>query len=419
MLHSTADIPAYSTHLLTLSSKQFPSRRAAYQLRAELVQLLRSGKLAAGEPFPTDDELAELTRLSRSTVRRAVSTLASDGWIERQAGRGSFVGSRAASEEPSTNGNGHTPVASHEVERAPASARRWRVGVLSFWDVDDQLAGHWFTPTVLDGLAQASTEQAFSVEMLPTNTVSAVPTMRSLDEHPPDAIISLSAYAAGNMVLAHAQLHGLQAVGVGTTYLDTDVHVVCEDNAQGMKLAVDRLVEAGHRKIGFVVQRAPALWVFERHEAFEDRLRTHGVDADGTNIFWLPRDRPDDFARGDYGIRFKQWVQRNGWTAIISGNLGALHFLGDLQRAGRIRVPDELSLVTFDQVPSAALWLGGVQPDTVEIPLREMGLRAASVLGRLRSGDHERIVERVPCTLSTGSSVQQPNSSQKTNRASL
>jgi GntR family transcriptional regulator len=62
-----------------------------YQLRQILLHHILSGDIAPGELLPTEQELQERHGVSRITVRRAMSDLASEGYISRQAGRGTFV----------------------------------------------------------------------------------------------------------------------------------------------------------------------------------------------------------------------------------------------------------------------------------------------------------------------------------------
>jgi GntR family transcriptional regulator len=62
-----------------------------YQLKHLLLRHIQSGDLAPGEPFPSEKELEERHGVSRITVRRALSDLATEGYISRQAGRGTFV----------------------------------------------------------------------------------------------------------------------------------------------------------------------------------------------------------------------------------------------------------------------------------------------------------------------------------------
>ncbi|MGB1752364.1 MAG: GntR family transcriptional regulator, partial [Paracoccaceae bacterium] len=56
------------------------------QLRRYLTASIRSGELAADTQLPPERVLADLTDVSRVTVRRAISALADEGLVEQRRG---------------------------------------------------------------------------------------------------------------------------------------------------------------------------------------------------------------------------------------------------------------------------------------------------------------------------------------------
>lgn len=62
-----------------------------YQLKQILLRRIHNGDIGPGEALLSEKELQERFGVSRITVRRALSDLASEGYISRQAGRGTFV----------------------------------------------------------------------------------------------------------------------------------------------------------------------------------------------------------------------------------------------------------------------------------------------------------------------------------------
>jgi GntR family transcriptional regulator len=60
-------------------------------VRTELLDEIRSGRLAPGDQVPTEPQLIDKYQVSRTTVRRALRDLETMGLIDRQPGRGSFV----------------------------------------------------------------------------------------------------------------------------------------------------------------------------------------------------------------------------------------------------------------------------------------------------------------------------------------
>jgi GntR family transcriptional regulator len=62
-----------------------------YQLKRILLRRIQDGNITPDKAIPSETELQERYGVSRITVRRALSDLASEGYISRQPGRGTFV----------------------------------------------------------------------------------------------------------------------------------------------------------------------------------------------------------------------------------------------------------------------------------------------------------------------------------------
>lgn len=64
---------------------------AKQDIYEHLVNVVRSGKIAVGQRLPTEKDLAEQFKVSRSTVQAAMSRLSHEGIVRRFAGRGTFA----------------------------------------------------------------------------------------------------------------------------------------------------------------------------------------------------------------------------------------------------------------------------------------------------------------------------------------
>ncbi|MFD2263317.1 GntR family transcriptional regulator [Lacibacterium aquatile] len=64
------------------------------QLQAELRSLIEAGKLLPGDAVPGERDLANRLKISRVTIRRAISNLAADGLLVQRQGAGTFVARR-------------------------------------------------------------------------------------------------------------------------------------------------------------------------------------------------------------------------------------------------------------------------------------------------------------------------------------
>jgi len=73
-----------------------PSKRDApvplyHQVKTALLREIEAGRWEPGEQFPTENALIERFRVSKITVRQALTDLAQLGYIRREQGRGTFV----------------------------------------------------------------------------------------------------------------------------------------------------------------------------------------------------------------------------------------------------------------------------------------------------------------------------------------
>lgn len=62
-----------------------------YQVYKQLLEDIEQGRLKPGDPLPTEVELEDQLKLSRTTIRQAFTKLTHEGYITRHPGQGSFV----------------------------------------------------------------------------------------------------------------------------------------------------------------------------------------------------------------------------------------------------------------------------------------------------------------------------------------
>ncbi len=194
---------------------------------------------------------------------------------------------------------------------------------------------------------------------------------------------------------------GVPFVLVGTS-LVSGVDVVESDNYHGGYQATRHLLELGHRRIATIV--GPAGWppAQARLEGYRQALADFGVRVEeGLQA-----------EAADWGIEAGQAAarsllsRRSRFTALFAhSDLIALGAIARLREAG-MRVPDDVSVVGFDDLPVAAV----VDPPltTVHQPTREKGAFAAQLLlGHVTGARPLRGEEHVlPCELVRRASTQ-------------
>jgi DNA-binding LacI/PurR family transcriptional regulator len=155
---------------------------------------------------------------------------------------------------------------------------------------------------------------------------------------------------------------------------------VVVDDVAGGEMATRHLIELGHRRIGFVGDTPPEFrfdWSRDRTRGYERAIEAAGLEL-----------RPEYVREGTQSLHVARAIAsellslRQRPTAIFAASdtqaLGVL----EAARSLGIAVPDELSVVGFDDIDIASY----VGLTTIRQPLVESGLRGGKLLLRALSG---------------------------------
>ena len=368
-------------------TKPLPPRGSAVALRDQLIAHLLRTSPPIGARFHSDHELTRLTKLSRPTVRRALDELSRGGWIERRHGSGTFIGPRVA-----------MSLGTPAVDLAESGRKTVRLALM-IWLLGD-LAHDWYAAGVIRGIDSAAEEHGIAIELLGDREGDVKSVSRRLMQTRPDVLAFTAPPPRHTLIVGEARRLDIPCTGTGMSLTPLGIPTACEDGTAGAAAAVRHLAERGHRRIGFVATPYATPWVFARRAGYMRGMTDAGLDADEGMVLWLP-DGPE------HDAALAQYLERRKPTALLLSNYGKLAHLTPLVRDGRVRVPHDLSVITFDQHPGSAQWLGGVQPTVVALPLEAMGASLASMARRLAEG---RAVETafLPCDLLEGGSVAPP-----------
>jgi LacI family transcriptional regulator, galactose operon repressor len=170
----------------------------------------------------------------------------------------------------------------------------------------------------------------------------------------------------------------LPCVVVDPRHVDVPLPRVTVDNYGGMRQGTKHLLDLGHTRIAYIRGNVDLESSEMRYRGFHDALRLAGLDVDERLV-----------AEADFtytqGFRIASaLIAEYRPTALVAGAdliaLGAV----DAARACGLRVPDEFSVVGFDDLPQAAQTFPGLS--TVRQPLHDMGQLAARMLLGLIDG---------------------------------
>ena len=199
------------------------------------------------------------------------------------------------------------------------------------------------------------------------------------DAHRTDGLLVLSLIPPDQEV-ARLRLEGIPCVLVDARH-DAVPCVVIDDVAGG-RMATRYLIDLGHRRIAFIGDKPPDPFRFQssrdRTLGYEDALADAGVRLrpeyvrQGTQSRHLARSVAEELLR----------LPERPTAVFAASDIQALGVL-EAARGLQIRVPDELSVVGFDDIEIASY--AGLT--TVRQPLFESGRRGAELLLQALAGE--------------------------------
>jgi len=150
----------------------------------------------------------------------------------------------------------------------------------------------------------------------------------------------------------------------------------------GSVLAVDALVALGHRRIGFVTGVVEADVARRRELGYQDALLGHGIAPDPA---WVARGAFTTAGAAQATRRLLRLPRRRRPTAVIALNLTMGLGVVTAVRERGLRVPDDLSVITFDDHPIEDHLAPPLT--SIAMPMRAMGVTAATMLSRALAGE--------------------------------
>ena len=162
------------------------------------------------------------------------------------------------------------------------------------------------------------------------------------------------------------------------------VLVVDYDVEAGAFAATNHLLSAGHTRVAHLAGPGAYRVAGRRAEGYRRALRAHGLAPDPELLV------EGDLTRRQATLAARRLLTETDATAVFAANdLSAAGVFAAARELGR-RVPEELSVVGFDDIPLAEDLVPRLT--TVHVPQRELGRVAARLALREDTGEAEPVV---------------------------
>jgi DNA-binding LacI/PurR family transcriptional regulator len=252
------------------------------------------------------------------------------------------------------------------VARSLVQRRTYNVGVM----VSD--LHNIFFAEVLDGISVVARGAAYRVLII---------TGERDPEAEEKAVDTLLELRADGLILAGSRMspEAVERVGrevpvavVNNPKPVPGVDIVVNDDVHGAALAVEHLAALGHKRIA-MIDGGNGAGAAERRSGYQQAMTRLGL-ADQIRI------APGDFTEEGGYAGARKLLAANPPTAVFASNdLAALGALTAIEEAG-LKVPDQMSLVGYDNTSLAAL--RQISLTTIDQPRREIGATAMKALLR-------------------------------------
>jgi len=237
-----------------------------------------------------------------------------------------------------------------------------------------------FFPGIIKGVEDVALENGYMVVFCNTDEQVEKETLyfQMFEDHWIDGIIISG--VTGESEEEKKYIKDLHKKGIHVVLIDREIegyftNVVMIDNQGAAFKATKHLLDLGHRRIGFISAPLKIRIFTERLKGYKKALAETGVDF-GKDLV-IEGDQTSK--SGEEAVRYFLSL-KNPPTAIFATNdVMAIGALRELQR-NNLKVPDDVSVVGFDDIPLASL----VNPPltTIAQPIYEIGAQAMKLLIR-------------------------------------
>ena len=311
----------------------------------------------------TINDLAKLANVSKSTVSKALNdrpdvSADTKAKIQKLAERHKFT----------PNGFG----------KSLKSRVTNNIGVI-FTRENTPLSHNPFFSRILEGIESELAINNFNLilNIIPETPHQALPKM--IRERTVDGIILIGVFS--DSFIESVLAAGISAVQVDPKRNISGLSQVFIDNEHGAFLATKHLIEAGHKRIGFICADISRLSFAERLKGYLKALKHCGLEAD------------DQFIKSNANVselengydQVKDMIEKNQPTAIfVANDINALYGYQAARDLG-LEIAEDISFVAFDDIWSSKF--ANPPLTTVRVYKEELGSIGVRILLQTINGE--------------------------------
>lgn len=340
-----------------------------YIVMEHLRRQMISGKIKPGDRLPSENELVKEFDVSRHTVRKALSILEGEGYVEAMHGKGTYCTERFRHRESSHN-----------------------IAVVTTYISD------YIFPRLIQGIDNVLTKEGYSIILKNTGN-SQKNEAKALEDIMTKNIDGLIIEPSKSEIFCRHmhQYEQLDRMGIPYVFLQgtypqmKDKPNIVMDDVEGSYLLTKYLIGLGHRNIIGIFKIDDGQGV-ARHKGYIKAIGEAGLSYDPDDVILF---HTEDRGRKPAGM-VRQFIdEKKPMDAIVCYNdQTALEVIRVLEANG-LQVPQDISITGYDN--SFIAENGSVKLTTIAHPKERLGEMVAKLLLEKINGvkDSDSRVERV------------------------
>ncbi|MBN2191010.1 MAG: GntR family transcriptional regulator [Candidatus Aureabacteria bacterium] len=326
----------------------FLHRQFMETLKNDLVE----GRYKPTEMIPSERVLVEKYKISRSTVRKALAQLISEGWLYSAPGTGTFVSENFPKEDSFVRPKSKSVACVLKTANSPLDSPYYSK---IFRSMQDKAAISGYHLSFYSFVKESRAEL-----------------VKVIRDRKLDGVIIIG-YMGQNIIL-DVYRNKIPMVLVDNQLDKKGVTTIVPDNYEGAFQATKYLIDLGHKTIWFMGGNRKDYAVAERFNGYRDALKQSGIAF-----------RDEYYVKSHYrvndGYNSMDRILRSGKipSAVLCINdESAVGALKAIREKSSLRVPEDMSVIGFDDID----WVAHTNPPltTVRIQKEEMGRMAIEFL---------------------------------------
>ncbi|TCP21336.1 GntR family transcriptional regulator of arabinose operon [Scopulibacillus darangshiensis] len=335
------------------------------QIQEYIKNLIAQQTLEPNEKIPTEKDLMKQFNVSRITVANALGEMAKEGWIYRVPGRGSFV-----------NGDHIKTEIINEPEKKVMKRPVRSINLIGLIipSLED-----FFAIRIIQGIREALEKYNYHLAIVITDNSKEKEEeviLQLIDKGAKGLIIFPVDAETYNEEILALKMNKFPFVLIDRYLPGIETHFVSSDSYLGAELAVNHLWKLGHRNIAICSDSPlPTMSVSDRISGYMETLRKKEALI---NPSLIRTEFNVDYTKIDEKDPLYRYLKSNVATAIITLNARLGLYIKSIALKIGLKVPEDLSIVTFDDpIPFYDDMGGFTHINQYE---KEMGKRGAEII---------------------------------------